>query len=116
MKEPARAIPMLRELIALNPQDHASRFNLAAALLETGGIDGALELCSGSPRPDLARIEGYIHQQNGALDAAAKAYSRALEADPDDLASWNNLGNIHAQGANFDEAIDRKSTRLNSSH
>lgn len=105
MKQPARAIPMLRELIALNPQDHASRFNLAAALLEAGDVDGALVLCSGSPRPDLARIEAYIHQQNGALDAAAKAYSRALQADPDDLASWNNLGNVLAQGTNFDEAI-----------
>src|SRR3546814_20617838 len=74
----------------------SSRFNLAAALLETGDVDGALGQCSGSPRPDLARIEAYIHQQNGALDAAAKAYSRALQADPDDLASWNNqIGRAH---------------------
>src|SRR3546814_15462520 len=86
MKEPARAIPMLRELIALNPQDHASRFNLAAALLETGRIDGALELCSGSPRPALARVEGYIHQKNAQLDAAAKASTLAREARPDDPA------------------------------
>lgn len=102
---PDRAIPHLQALIGLNPGDRAARANLANALLETGRHDDALTLTSGSTDPALARIEGYLHQEAGRLDEAARAYERALQADPDDLSSWNNLGNVRARMGDVDAAI-----------
>lgn len=103
---PDRAIPHLEALLAIRPDDHASRVNLAQALLETGKKDEALKIVGGASEPDLARIDGYIHQLDEELDLAMEAYRRAIAADPSDLASWNNLGNILAQTGEFDGAID----------
>ncbi|MEZ5680315.1 MAG: sulfotransferase [Erythrobacter sp.] len=106
MGAPDRAVPLLRELIELNPGDRASRANLAVALVQTGDHDGALALAAGSPEPSLARVEGFIEQQRGNLDAAAAAYRRAIEADPADLSSLNNLGNVLAETGDVEGAID----------
>ena len=103
---PARAIPHLEALIAINPADHPSRVNLARALLETGRAEDALRIADGAAHPDLARIDGYIRQQANDLEPAAAAYRRAIVADPDDLASWNNLGNILARTGDHDGAIE----------
>ena len=102
---PDRAIPHLQALIAINPGDRAARANLANAFLESGRNDEALTLTRGSTDPALARVEGYLHQEAGRIDAAANAYERALEADPDDLSSWNNLGNVRARSGDVDGAI-----------
>lgn len=104
--QPAKAIPMLRELIALNPDDRPSRNNLAAALVETGDLDGALEIAAGQDDPALLRIEGYVHQNRGEESRAADAYRRAIAKEPADLASLNNLANILTGAGEFDEAID----------
>ena len=106
MGQADRAIPMLRELITINPEDRPSRNNLAAALVETGDLDGALEIAAGQADPALARIEGYVHQQRGHEDKAATAYQRAIDADKGDLASLNNLANIRTGQERFEEAID----------
>lgn len=103
---PDRAIPHLEALLAIRPDDYASRVNLAQALLETGQKDEALKIVEGASEPELARINGYIHQLDEDLDLAIAAYRRAIAADPADLASWNNLGNILAQTGEFDGAIN----------
>lgn len=103
--EPRRAIPHLRELLAIHPKDRASMVNLASALIETGDLDGAMKLAKDQNHPDLARIEGYIHQKQGDLEAAVVAYSRALATDQNDLASWNNLANVYTAIGSFDQAI-----------
>ena len=103
---PERAIPHLESLLAIKPEDHASRVNLALALLDTGQQDEAHKIVAGSAKPELARIDGYIHQQNGQIDQAIAAYRRAIDAEPADLASWNNLGNILVQTEDFDGAIN----------
>ncbi|MBX7539957.1 tetratricopeptide repeat-containing sulfotransferase family protein [Qipengyuania sphaerica] len=105
MGQPDKAIPMLRELIVLNPEDRPSRNNLAAALVEIGDFDGALEISAGQADPALARIEGYVHQQRGDEAKAALAYQRAIDGDAADLASLNNLANIRTGQERFDEAI-----------
>ncbi|MFY8048151.1 MAG: sulfotransferase, partial [Erythrobacter sp.] len=43
--------------------------------------------------------------QRGQLREAVAAYARVLTAEPQDAASWNNLGNIHASVGRFDPAI-----------
>ena len=105
MGEPARAIGHLRELLALNPGDKATRSNLAKALIETGSLDEALEIASVAHSPSLARIEGYIRQEQGDFQGAVASYRRALAEEPDDSASLNNLGNALGEMGEFDEAI-----------
>lgn len=103
--EPARAIPHLRELLAICPDDGASRLNLANALIETGDLDGALSVARETPDGALARVEGFVLQQQGKLDEAIAAYRRAVSSVYGDLASWNNLANIHTERGEFDDAI-----------
>ncbi|PZT90628.1 MAG: hypothetical protein DI637_03345 [Citromicrobium sp.] len=105
MNAPERAIPFLRDLISLHPTDQASINNLATALVQVGDFDAALQLAEGSPVPTLARIAGYIYQQNGDAKKAATAYRTALDGDPTDLASLNNLGNVLASIDEIDAAI-----------
>jgi len=102
---PERAIPHLRDLLALKPDDEASRINLANALVETHQYADALEACAGSANPAFDRIAGYVHQQTGERDKAIAAYERAVAANPDDLASWNNLGNLRNEVGDIDGAI-----------
>ncbi len=96
----------LRRLLDLRPDDRATRANLANALVSLQRFDEALALVEGAEAPTLARIEGYIHQQEGRISAAAEAYRRALAANPDDLSSWNNLGNVLGAVDDFDGAIN----------
>lgn len=103
--QPVRAIPYLRALLAQNPNDRGAKANLANALIETGQMEEALDIVVGAPQALLARIEGYIHQQLGRNDSAIAAYRRAIADDPDDLSSWNNLGNLLAQTEDTDAAI-----------
>jgi len=91
---PERAIPHLEALIALNPGDRATRANLANAYLQTERRKDALSLVAGQDAPGLARIEGFIRQEDGDLAGAAAAYRRAIAGDANDLSSWNNLGNL----------------------
>jgi tetratricopeptide (TPR) repeat protein len=106
LKEPSRAIPHLHALLAIQPQDLASRTNLANALVETGDFAGAIELTNGAAEPGLARIEGYARQEAGDADGAAAVYRRVLSIDPCDLSSLNNLGNLYAAMGQYEEAID----------
>lgn len=103
--QPERAIPYLRALLAQNPNDRGAKANLANALIEIGQLEEALDIVVGAPQALLARIEGYIHQQLGRNDSAIAAYRRAITDDPNDLSSWNNLGNLLAQTDDTDGAI-----------
>lgn len=103
--QPDRAIPYLRALLALNPDDHGTRANLANALIEIDQMEEALDIVADASQAVLARIEGYIHQQAGRSESAIAAYRRAIADDSNDLASWNNLGNLLAQTEDVDGAI-----------
>lgn len=103
--QPARAIPHLQALVDIRPEDRASRANLANALVQAGRTTDAIALVEGATDPVLARIEGYARQESGDADGAAAAYRRALDAQPADLTSLNNLGNLHAAAGKYDDAI-----------
>ena len=106
MGEPAKAIGHLRELLALNPADTATRGNLAKALVETGALDEALAIADGGATPALARVEGYVRQEQGDYAGAVAAYRRVLAQEPNDSASLNNLGNALGEMGEFDQAIE----------
>ncbi|MBD3729027.1 MAG: sulfotransferase [Sphingomonadales bacterium] len=103
---PDRAEPHLRALLAMNPQDNATRTNLANALIELDRPTDARDLVAGSDHPAHLRISGYLAQQAGELEAAADAYRKVTQALPDDLAGWNNLGNVLGQLGDTDAAIE----------
>ena len=106
MGEPDKAIGHLRELLALNPTDNATRSNLAKALVETKELDEALAVAAGGQTPSLARIEGYVRQEQGDHAGAVAAYRRVLAQDPNDAASLNNLGNALGALGEFEDAIE----------
>lgn len=100
-----RALVHLEPLARMRPGDIEIRADYAKALLSAGRADEALALAAGSGVPDLARIEAWVRQQRGDMHEAAAAYARVLAAEPQDAASWNNLGNIHAAEGRIDDAI-----------
>ncbi len=114
MGEPAAAAPYFRRALAAAPADVATRANLAMALIAVGDLDEAGAVCAaGGDDPNLLRLAAYVHQQQGRLDEAAKAYEAVVAAFPTDFESWNNLGNVSAalddaEGAlaAFQQAID----------
>lgn len=109
------ALPYLRRQVGATPDDSAARFNLATVLVATGRSEEARPIAfAHQGHPGLARIAGFLHQQDGNLDAAVAAYHAGLERAPQDWEGWNNLGNcLAAQGdgpgaiAAFENAINR---------
>lgn len=106
VREPAQAVPMLRELIELNPHDRASIANLANALIDLDRHDEAMALVADAEDPGLARIRGFLLQRRNDLEAAAASYRQAVAGNADDLAAWNNLGNVLAELGDVDGAVE----------
>jgi tetratricopeptide (TPR) repeat protein len=105
LEQPRRAVPHLEAILDANPDDTATRVNLANARLALGEIEAALQLAEGHDDPRLARIVGFARQQTGDLELAAQSYRQAIAADDNDLAAWNNLGNVLVQLGQHEEAI-----------
>ncbi len=101
----AAGIAHLRAALASAPDDLTIATNLATALVQTGQLDAAAQICSAERAEQdatfrLWRLRGYILQQREDFEAAAAAYRRVVGAVPDDWESWNNLGNaLAAAGA-----------------
>ena len=105
LRKPAQAVPLLRELLEINPQDRSSAANLANALIELERFDEAMDVVAEGSDPMFDRIRGFLHQQRGDLASAAGSYRAALAGDENDLTSWNNLGNALAELGDIDGAI-----------
>jgi tetratricopeptide (TPR) repeat protein len=104
--DPEAAIPHFRRVLVAAPGDAATRLNLATALLATGALDEAGDVCAAGDRdPRLRRIAAYVFQQQGRLAEAAEAYEAAIAAVPGDWESVNNLGNVRAAMGETDAAI-----------
>ncbi len=96
-----------RRALALQPDELATRINLATALIALRELDEALAVCTAGPRhPKLLRLAGYVHQEQDRPAEAAEAYEIVVAAFPDDFQSWNNLGNARAALEQFEAAVD----------
>jgi tetratricopeptide (TPR) repeat protein len=102
----AAAANYFRRWVAADPGSASARLNLATALVQSGDLAGAREVCVvGNGDPKLARLAGYIHQELGELAEAAKAYEAVVASAPDDFESWNNLGNVRLAQGQLEGAI-----------
>lgn len=96
----------LRRQLDVTPHDRAAQFNLATLLAGEGKHAEALGLASDyAGHSKLARLAGYLYQQEGNLAAACEAYEAAVAISPDDWESWNNLGNCRAGAEQREGAI-----------
>ena len=105
MGDAQRALPHLQRLLELKPSDVAAKVNLANAHIALGNPDDALILTQETSDPRLLRVKAYVLQEKGQLDEAAALYRQCVEADENDLAAWNNLGNVMKELGRADEAI-----------
>lgn len=85
----------LRRALAIDPTDPATRINLLTALISLDLIEEAAAVGRGADtaNPKVARLMGYVAQQQGRHDDAVRLYSAAVAAMPGDARTWNNLGN-----------------------
>jgi tetratricopeptide (TPR) repeat protein len=105
--DPASAASYFRRALATAPADPGTRINLATALVATGALDEAGEVCgAGGGDSRLLRIAAYVHQEKGRLGEAAAAYQAVVAAFPEDFESWNNLGNVRAAQGEGEAALE----------
>jgi len=104
-------IAHLRTAIEDLPAEAAVRCDLAAALIQTGDMAGALAVCGldhmfADRSLQLARFRGFAAQELGQYPEAIIAYRHVVANAPDDAGTWNNLGNAIAATGDLDGAID----------
>lgn len=103
-----KGIDYLRKAHELAPADVQIRVDLANALAAHGDLSGAEAVCGKDvgESPALARLRGYILQAQGRHAEAIDAYGQALDKDPDDWETWNNLGNVLRTTGDRETAVE----------
>lgn len=109
--KPAAAVDTLRQALALRPRWAAGWFHLAHVLRLQGQADGALKaltaaLEAGLAQPEEAHLNrALVHSELLHDDVAAEIeLRRALYFKPDWLPALLNLGNLHEERGQHDEA------------
>ena len=91
----------LRAALALQPQDLTIATNLAAALVEQGDHDAALDVATreraeADETLRLARFRAFAAQSAGNFPQAVEAYDYLVAHAATDWEAWNNLGNARS--------------------
>lgn len=93
-----------------NPDDPVIAINLTSALIDSGKMQEAAEVCIATLAGKDAtgriwRLRGYVLQQLEDHAGAAEAYEHVVAASPDDFEAWNNLGNSRVTIEEFEVGI-----------
>jgi len=108
------AVGYLRRQLAISPNDRAARYNLATTLAGLSQTDEAGQLTAKfGGHAKLARLAGYLAQQDGRFNAAIAAYREAVRIAGNDWESWNNLGNCCSEVGDTAAAIDAFENAIN---
>ena len=108
------AVGYLRRQLAIAPDDRAARYNLATTLAGLGQTEEASQLAlKFTGHAKLARLAGYLAQQQGRSNAAIAAYREAVRLAQNDWESWNNLGNSCTEVGETAAAIDAFENAIN---
>ena len=102
----AGAAAHLAVMHARDPDDRATRFNLAQAWIATGRYEGVAALLAPFPRePRLDRMIAFAAMQLGDMARAVVLYRDVLQAWPDDADSWANLAQAELATGEGEAAI-----------
>jgi len=96
----SQAIPLLKKLLAANPEQSDLAVNLAIAYRETGQLDEALNMLQAvldkHPNHVAALNElGIVERQLGHFDQALIAYQQAISVDDHYALAHRNLGILY---------------------
>jgi tetratricopeptide (TPR) repeat protein len=108
------AISTLKLVSNLDPDDHASKMNLASALASTGDAPGALKLLGAirptfEGEPDYHVTLGQLLSTTGSKDAAIDEFALALEAQPDHQTALDMLRQLGVLVAVYENPRDASS-------
>ncbi len=111
-----RAIELLEEAVEKDPEFAMAWRKLAVVFFNAGGVDSpglreaserAYELRDRLTARERYLVEAYYHRSvEEDLEAAARAYHRVLEIDPDDTRALNNLSVIAIDRHDYDLAVE----------
>ena len=104
----AKAIERLSGVLEQNPYSIQARLSLAQALGAAGRNEEAAEVLSAAvdDEPRLASTLALYYERAGKPDEAARAYARALAANPKDLRALLALSREYSAKGEYDKAID----------
>ncbi len=115
----AAAMPILEELLRIDPEDPRALFNLGMACSDTGRIERATELLEkasrlGPPRASVYVALGVAYFRGDRPAEAAKALRYAIKLDATDGYAYRNLAAIEGNNGNLAEAerLFRKAVEL----
>jgi tetratricopeptide (TPR) repeat protein len=108
LEEPAKAAVDFADYLKLAENDPDGYLGLARASVRLGRIDDAKQAYENVvklvPNPDALNELANILFDEGDYDGAEALYLRALEADPDYLFGYHNLGRLYAYVRNDQDA------------
>ena len=110
-----RAVGVLNQAVAINPDDNTIRYNLGAAVAlankdyqqELKQTEKALkQALQSNPRDVQKQVElGITYELQGELAKAANAFEEALKYDPNRPELYSLLGPIYERQERYDEAL-----------
>lgn len=105
------AAEFLKKAIQFNPQDGAAFNDLALCRVESGSLEGILELFDQgiAVEPDYATIhhnKGWFLNKLGQHADALECFRRALELDPARAVTYENMADAYEALGLFSEALD----------
>ena len=109
VQRPAEALPLAEELVAKSPEDVEVLVAVARARAAAGDAAGALtalrQAQTRAPnRADLHKLQGDIALKVGDRQGARHAYRAALELDQGFVQVWLELGRLHEQDEEWEQA------------
>jgi len=112
-----RAVPILRKMTAMRPDDVDMSLRLVEALEDSADVGGALDVVTAiiQHHPDHAEALntlGNVLQGRQDYEGALEAYNKALKLRGDAAPIWANAGNILDELERHDEAVEHYSTAL----
>ncbi|MBI3933683.1 MAG: tetratricopeptide repeat protein [Acidobacteria bacterium] len=112
--ETAKAEETLKKALALEPDSSDASTQLAMLYMDVGDFHAAIDLLqritATDDAPELIGTLGYAYEQIRDYQAAATAYSRALERDPENPAYRKGLAQNLLYSRNYDRALEEYQT------
>jgi tetratricopeptide (TPR) repeat protein len=106
-----RAVEHLRIAAAARPRDLVIATNFANALVQLDRKTEALdvltdEVVDADKTGQLLKLRAFLAQMTDQFDLAIRSYRQVVSREPDDLESWNNLGNAFRSAEDPEKAIE----------